>query len=226
MPVYELPDDSHAFPDPNKAEEGLLAYGGDLHPRRILAAYHNGIFPWFSEDDPLLWWSPDPRWVITPQSLKVSKSMKKVLRDQTFTITFNKCFEEVIHNCQAINRKGQDGSWITQDIIDSYTTLHRMGYAHSVEAWQGDQLVGGLYGIQLFDCFFGESMFATVSNASKAAFITMVQTLSEQGLELIDCQIHTSHLESLGAFDISRQEFLAHLKTNKEMKLNIDWSKL
>lgn len=199
------------FPDVNEASiEGLLAVGGDLSSERLLHAYAHGIFPWYDADDPILWWSPDPRYVLFPDDLKVSKSMKQVLRKKQFKVTYNKAFTEVINNCALAKREGQEGTWITEDMIDAFIKLHELGYAKSVEVWENAELVGGLYGIDLDNkVFCGESMFAKVSNASKAAFITLVQSNEYQ---LIDCQLHTKHLESLGAKHISRTEFLKFLK--------------
>ncbi len=199
------------FPDVNEASiEGLLAVGGDLSSERLLHAYAHGIFPWYDEDAAILWWSPDPKYVLFPDDLKVSKSMKQVLRKKQFKVTYNKAFTEVINNCALAKREGQEGTWITEDMIDAFIKLHELGYAKSVEVWENAELVGGLYGIDLDNkVFCGESMFAKVSNASKAAFITLVQSNEYQ---LIDCQLHTKHLESLGAKHISRTEFLKSLK--------------
>lgn len=199
----EFPDVSQATP------EGLLAVGGDLSTERLIHAYANGIFPWFEDEEPILWWSPDPRFVLFPKDLKVSKSMKQVLRKQNFEVTVNKAFETVIDQCAIAKRQGQVGTWITEDMKNAYITLHQLGYATSVEVWQDEILVGGLYGIDLGNkVFCGESMFAKVSNASKVGFITFVQ---RSNYKLIDCQIHTSHLESLGARHITRQDFLKFL---------------
>ena len=199
------------FPDVNEASaEGLLAVGGDLSTERLLHAYAHGIFPWYDSDDPILWWSPDPRFVLYPEDLKVSKSMKQVLRKKQFKVTYNKAFAEVINNCAQAKREGQEGTWITEDMIDAFIKLHELGYAKSIEVWENMQLVGGLYGIDLNNnVFCGESMFAKVSNASKVEFIALVQSNEYQ---LIDCQLHTKHLESLGAKHISRTEFLKYLK--------------
>lgn len=199
------------FPDVNEASaEGLLAVGGDLSTERLLHAYAHGIFPWYDSDDPILWWSPDPRFVLYPEDIKVSKSMKQVLRKKQFKVTYNKAFAEVINNCAQAKREGQEGTWITEDMIDAFIKLHELGYAKSIEVWENMQLVGGLYGIDLNNnVFCGESMFAKVSNASKVAFIALVQSNEYQ---LIDCQLHTKHLESLGAKHISRTEFLKYLK--------------
>jgi leucyl/phenylalanyl-tRNA--protein transferase len=185
--------------------DGLLAVGGDLSPERLLLAYRSGIFPWYSEP-PILWWSPDPRFVLFPGELRVSASMRQVLKKQVFRVTFNQDFAAVIHHCRKTPRKGQDGTWITSAVERAYIQLHEQGYAHSVECWLHNKLVGGLYGIKLGSCFFGESMFSLVSNASKAAFITFVQANSD--LKLIDCQVHTEHLASLGARFLTREDFL------------------
>ena len=198
------------FPSVEEADEqGLLAIGGDLRLDRLLLAYKSGIFPWFEEGQPVLWWSPDPRFVLFPEKLKVSKSMKQVLRNKDFVITINKDFVGVIEACSKVKRTGQAGTWITDSMIQAYVKLHTLGYAKSVEVWQEEELVGGLYGIDLNNgVFCGESMFTKVSNASKAAFITFVQNTN---YSLIDCQVYTNHLESLGAEDISREAFLKYL---------------
>lgn len=207
-----LLDENIWFPPVEQAlPDGLLAAGGDLSRERLLLAYRSGIFPWFCEDEPPLWWSPDPRFVLFPQELKVSKSMKKILAGDTFEFRTNTAFGEVMQHCMNIDRPGQDGTWITNDIVAAYTDLHQIGYAHSAETWQNGQLVGGLYGIRMGDLFFGESMFSRVSNASKYAFIKWVQLLQAQGVRLIDCQVHTEHLESLGARMIHRQQFTGML---------------
>ena len=213
--MFLLDSEEIAFPDPAlyDFEGGLLAMGGDLSPERIWFAYQNGIFPWFNPEDDILWWCPDPRFVLFPEDLKISKSMKKILREGKFTFTENKCFEEVMKNCQAAERKGQDGTWITDEMIKSYSTLHRYGKAKSIEVWENDELVGGLYGLDLGHIFCGESMFAKVSNASKAGFIYFVEKYKSQ-YQLIDCQVYTEHLASLGAKEIPKREFLKILKQN------------
>jgi leucyl/phenylalanyl-tRNA--protein transferase len=203
------------FPIHSEADEnGLLAIGGDLSTERLIHAYNNGIFPWYNEDEPLLWWSPNPRMVLFPKDLRVSKSMKTILKRNQFRITFNTAFEDVIHHCANIKRDGQPDTWITNDMTEAYIKLHKLGIATSVEVWQEDELVGGLYGIDLKakKVFCGESMFSKVSNASKAAFITLVEHLKTLDYKLIDCQMHTSHLESLGAYEIPRNDFLKYLK--------------
>ncbi|NRR90006.1 leucyl/phenylalanyl-tRNA--protein transferase [Winogradskyella undariae] len=199
------------FPDVSEAsEDGLLAVGGDLTSERLIHAYSNGIFPWYQDEEPILWWSPDPRFVLLPKDLKISKSMKQILKKETFKVTENKAFREVLENCAATKRVGQDGTWITEDMIKAYVKLHQLGYAKSVEVWQDDVLVGGLYGIAINDkVFCGESMFAKVSNASKVGFITFIKNTN---YKLIDCQIYTNHLESLGAKDMPRAQFMEYLK--------------
>ncbi|MGO3238794.1 MAG: leucyl/phenylalanyl-tRNA--protein transferase [Psychroflexus halocasei] len=209
-----LLDNTLSFPHPEQTHEtGILALGGDLSPERLILAYQNGIFPWYSDDEPLLWWSPDPRMVLFPDELKVSKSMRKLFRDQKFKVTFNQDFESVIRACAEIPRQGQDGTWITEEMIESYLKLHQLGYAQSVEVYENEKLVGGLYGIHLKEkaVFCGESMFTKVSNASKYGFISLVRKLQEEGVQLIDCQIYTAHLASLGAKEISREAFLSYL---------------
>jgi leucyl/phenylalanyl-tRNA--protein transferase len=191
------------------SKEGILAIGGDLSPERLLLAYKSGIFPWFDDEDPIVWWSPDPRFVLFPKRLKVSKSMKQILRNSDFEITINKDFEAVIDHCSMIHREGQKGTWITQNMKVAYLKLHELGYAKSVEVWLNQGLVGGLYGIDVNNgVFCGESMFSLVSNASKVGFITFIQN---SNYKLIDCQVYTNHLESLGAEDIPRDEFLNYL---------------
>lgn len=207
MPLHVLTDELWFPPADDAGEEGLLALGGDLSVDRLLLAYRSGLFPWFNEDEPPLWWCPDPRCVLFPNELYISKSMKQLLKRKTFTVTCNKAFEEVIRQCGE-TRMDQEGTWITEDIVDAYTQLHQLGYAISVEAWNKEELVGGLYGIRMGRIFFGESMFSKESNASKYAFITLVQQLQKEGVVLIDCQVHTPHLESLGARMIPRKEFL------------------
>ncbi len=195
------------FPPATAAtEDGLLAMGGDLNEDRLLLAYRQGIFPWFEGNLPL-WWCPDPRFVLFPGNLKISKSMQQVLRSNSFQFKTNTAFEEVISNCKKVKRD-HEGTWITNEVEQAYINLHTKGYAHSAEAWQGNKLVGGLYGIKMGKVFFGESMFSRVSNASKFAFINYVKQLAQEGVVLIDCQVYTKHLESLGAEMISRNEFL------------------
>ena len=203
------------FPPTEMAdEEGLLALGGDLSTERLLLAYRSGIFPWYNEDEPICWWSPDPRFVLYPDELKVTSSMKTVLQNGKYRFTTNRAFSQVIQNCKMVSRKGQDGTWISPAMQQAYTTLHELGYAHSAEAWLDGILVGGLYGIRLGRIFFGESMFSLQPNASKFAFINYIQHLQKENVQLIDCQLHTNHLESLGARMITRQLFIETLVTN------------
>jgi len=188
-------------------EEGLLAIGGDLSTERLLLAYKNGIFPWYNEEEPICWWCPDPRFVLFPKELKISKSMQTVLNNGSFRFTINKAFNKVIANCKTVTRKEQEGTWIQPEVIEAYTKLHQLGFAISAEAWKDGELVGGLYGVLLGKIFFGESMFSTQNNASKFAFINFVRHLQKQGIQLIDCQVYTAHLESLGARMIDRKLF-------------------
>jgi len=223
--VYAL-DNSLWFPDAEEAnEEGLLAVGGDLSPERLLLAYESGIFPWFIHEKLVYWFSPDPRMILLPDELKVSKSMKQVLKKNIFTITFDTDFEAVIKGCQSVKREGQRGSWITREFVAAYTRLHKLGLAHSVEVWQDGKLAGGLYGVSLEKCFFGESMFSLVPNASKAGFIILTEWLKQHDFKLIDCQVHTPHLESLGAKEIPRKQFLKLLKIAlKSPTVNVRWA--
>jgi leucyl/phenylalanyl-tRNA--protein transferase len=201
------------FPPPEMADEdGLLAFGGDLSRERLLHAYRNGIFPWY-ENKYILWWCPDPRFVLFPEELKVSASMKQLLKKQPFEFSINRDFNAVISQCKAVSRVGQDGTWITEEMRDAYNDLHKSGYAHSAEVRLNGELVGGLYGIRLGKVFYGESMFSLYSNASKYAFIQYVQQLKSEGVELIDFQVYTAHLESLGARMIPRQQFLSLVKS-------------
>lgn len=202
--------DTIAFPPVEEAmDDGLLAVGGDLSTDRLLHAYRSGIFPWFNDDELPLWWSPDPRFVLFPEELYVSKSMKQILRKGVFDFRTDTDFEAVIRYCKTTARRGQEsGTWISEDIVQAYTALHRLGYAHSAEAWVDNELVGGLYGIRMGKFFFGESMFSLQANASKFAFISYVRQLQEEGVVLIDCQVYTEHLESLGARMIPRKEFV------------------
>ena len=213
MPVFELHPSRIEFPDPKHTDEsGILAVGGDLQAERLLLAYEMGLFPWFNEDEPPLWWCPDPRMVLYPNELRISKSMRSVLRKNLFRVTADQNFEEVIRNCGAVPRPGQDGTWITEDIVNGYLELHRMGFAHSIEVWSNNTLTGGLYGVSLGKIFFGESMFSVAPNASKLGFIKLVEALKVNDFRLVDCQVHTAHLESLGAEEISRASFLPQLR--------------
>lgn len=200
-----------SFPPADSAEDGLLAIGGDLSAERLLLAYRNGIFPWYNQHEPIIWWCPDPRFVLFPKQLKISKSMKAVINKGVFKFTMNKVFKQVIINCGTVNRKGAPGTWITDEIIEAYINLHNKGYAHSAETWCNGELIGGLYGVRIGKVLFGESMFSKQSNASKFAFIKYVQYLQKQNVELIDCQVYTEHLQSLGAKMMDRKNFLQML---------------
>ena len=203
--IFRLDDKQIIFPDPRLAEEdGLLAVGGDLSSERLLLAYENGIFPWYSEDTPILWYAPPERFVIYPEEIKISKSMDKVMNSDQFDITLNHAFEEVIYQCASVERKDQDGTWIVDDMQKAYILLHKLGFAHSIEVWTNGILVGGLYGVLVGSIFCGESMFSKASNASKAALIYLSQNFN---LQLIDCQIHSDHLESMGAKLIDSEIF-------------------
>lgn len=211
-PVDAFPPVQLALEEPN----GLLAVGGDLAPERIIAAYRQSIFPWYSEGQPILWWSPNPRAVLFPEQLKVSRSLRKTLRKQLFDVTLDRDFKAVIQAC-AEPRSYEKETWISPEIQSAYQSLHRLGYAHSVEAWQDGRLVGGLYGIALGQIFFGESMFSRTSNASKVAFTYLTRQLLQWGYKLIDCQVSSEHLQSLGATDIDRSEFLTYLETYTDL---------
>lgn len=199
---HQFPDPAFALDEPN----GLLAVGGDLSPDRILAAYHQGIFPWFNPGDPILWWSPSPRTVIFPKDLHISRNLRKTLRQGIYRVTFDHCFTDVMRACSA-PRDYTDSTWISEEIIAGYTALHKRGYAHSVEVWKDDQLVGGLYGIALGKIFFGESMFSRADNASKVGFAYLVHQLTLWDFQMIDCQVANEHLFSLGAVEIEREVF-------------------
>ena len=206
---YQLSETEIWFPKPELADDdGLLAVGGDLSPARLMLAYHQGIFPWYSEESPILWYSPHERFILFPQKLKVSSSMVKVIKSGRFHITFDLAFKKVIEDCATVSRQGDKGTWITQEMKNAYIDLHGLGYAHSVEVWENDVLVGGLYGVVANNVFCGESMFSKVSNASKVALIWLCHNF---GFLMIDCQVYTKHLESLGAELISRSEYLLFL---------------
>ncbi|GHV61309.1 leucyl/phenylalanyl-tRNA--protein transferase [Spirochaetia bacterium] len=202
----------YRFPDPEKSPGDIVAVGGNLSPGMLLSAYEQGIFPWYNPEDPILWQCPDPRFVLFPENLHISASMQRVFKRCEFEIALDRDFAGVINGCAEIDRPGQDGTWITNDIIAAYTELHRLGYAHSAESYHEGKLVGGCYGIVLGRVFFGESMFARQSNASKAAFLTLAQNLFADGIAFIDCQVHTDHLESLGGVEMGRPEFLKLLR--------------
>lgn len=205
-----FPPVSHANSD------GILALGGDLSPERLQLAYQSGIFPWFEKGQPIMWWSPNPRMVLFLEELIVSKSMRNILNRNIFKVTFNQNFRDVISTCQNIQRDGQNGTWITNDMIEAYCKLHELGIAKSVEVWKDNVLVGGLYGIDLGHVFCGESMFSTVSNASKVAFIALVNQLMAANYKLLDCQVYNPHLESLGCREIDREEFMKFLNVSKK----------
>ena len=211
MPVYRLSSEL-VFPSPHLAvDEGLLAVGGDLSVNRLLLAYAHGIFPWYSRGEPILWWSPDPRLVLYPADLKVSRRLKRTLRQNRFQVTLDQAFDQVIHGCASVFRDREKGTWITEEMIAAYIALHKAGFAHSVEAWRDGRLAGGLYGISLGGSFFGESMFHLVSDASNIALVTLVRYLTKWNFNLIDCQVTTDHLIRMGAREISRNRFLHQL---------------
>ena len=221
---------SFSFPNPRYgAKEGLLAYGGDLNPNRILNAYRRGIFPWYSEGDPILWWSPEPRLILEPNSFKVSRSFRRVLRNSEYRVTFDRDFKGVITNCSKAPRKNQNGTWLIDEMIEAYSELHSMGWAHSVEVYIDDKLVGGLYGVAIGGVFFGESMFSLKPNSSKIALKALSDVLSKRGYDLIDCQVVTEHLKRLGAKEVSRDDFLNRLEVALNLSVDsspwreIDW---
>jgi leucyl/phenylalanyl-tRNA---protein transferase len=212
VPIYRLPREP-VFPDPAQAEpDGLLAVGGDLSPERLLTAYAEGIFPWFSEGSPILWWSPDPRLVLDAPALHVPRTLARTIRRGLYRVTADTAFGDVIRRCAGQDRPGQDGTWITDDMIAGYERLHRLGFAHSFEAWDAEGLAGGLYGVSLGAAFFGESMFADRPDASKVAFVESVEWLRRSGIALVDCQVRTDHLVRFGAKEIPRSEFLLRLE--------------
>lgn len=212
MPVYRIPEEEHVFPHASLAEpSGLLGVGGDLHPDRLRLAYANGIFPWYSEGQPILWFSPDPRCVLVPTDLRVGRSLRKTLRKRELRVTMDSAFPRVIESCKTIPRSDQDGTWITTAMREAYIHLHQLGHAHSVEVWLDDRLVGGLYGVAMGKMFAGESMFSTVSDASKIALVWLVRQLERWGFELIDAQVHTPTLERMGAMEIDRSDYLDRL---------------
>ncbi len=210
------------FPDPRTATpQGVVAYGGDLSPSRLLLAYRSGIFPWYSKNDPILWWSPDPRLIMELDDFKLQRSLKKKLKN--FEFRFDTAFDEVIRECATIHRPGQSGSWILSEVVEAYSVLHEMGHAHSVEAYQDGKLVGGLYGVVIGKVFCGESMFAKVSDASKAAFAVLIAHLKAWKFEFIDAQIPTEHLKSLGAVEVSREHFLERLEACRDENVTAVW---
>ena len=212
MTVFLLTD-KIAFPPPHFAsKEGLLAVGGNLSRKRLLLAYRMGIFPWFSDDEPILWWSPDPRLVLYPHEIKVSKTLSKIIKKEVFKVTMDTAFVQVINQCAQIRLENNQGTWIVKDMIDAYCTLHESGFAHSVEAWYQGELAGGLYGVSLGRCFFGESMFTRISNASNVALVKLVEYLKALSFDMIDCQLTTQHLLRFGAREIPRAKFLTQLE--------------
>ena len=211
--MYFITSELYFPPLTEASHEGILAVGGDLSPERLLLAYRNGIFPWFDNDEPILWWSPQERMVVNPQDYKVAKSLRNILNRQIFKVTFNQSFSEVIRNCKTVHRKGQEGTWITDSMLEAYEKLHEMGFAKSVEVWQNNELVGGLYGVDLGKVFCGESMFSKVPNASKVAFVSLIKQLKDSNYYLLDCQVHNDHLEKLGAFEISRDNYIKILNS-------------
>jgi leucyl/phenylalanyl-tRNA--protein transferase len=213
MPVYRL-DDRLVFPPVHLAEDGLLALGGDLRPERLILGYTKGIFPWYAENLPILWHSPDPRMVMTTRDLVIQRSLKKQIKRKPYELKMDTAFERVLIGCSSTPRPGQNGTWLIPEMVDAYNKLHVLGFAHSIEAWQGDELVGGLYGVSLGAAFFGESMFATAPDASKIAFAATVRQLDAWHIGLIDCQVHTEHLERFGAYEVPRQDYLEMLKVS------------
>jgi leucyl/phenylalanyl-tRNA--protein transferase len=223
MPVFTL-SKRLSFPPAHLAiKEGLLAVGGDLSPERLLLAYQNGIFPWYAKGEPILWWSPHPRLVLYPRELKISKSLRKILKKNRFAISVDTAFETVIQACAQAKRSYGEGTWITDEMKAAYCELHRRGHAHSVEAWQDEMLVGGLYGVSIGRAFFGESMFSRVSNASKVAFVFLVEHLKRLKFDLIDCQVKTDHLIRFGAREIPRHVFLEQLNKAIHRPVHGDW---
>ncbi|MBA3459479.1 MAG: leucyl/phenylalanyl-tRNA--protein transferase [Deltaproteobacteria bacterium] len=212
MPVFRL-DDRLVFPPVHLAEDGLLALGGDLRPERLLLAYTQGIFPWYAENLPILWHSPDPRMIMTTRDLVVQKTLKKVIRRRPYVLRMDTAFLQVLEGCASVPRPGQTGTWLIPEMVDAYTRLHDLGFAHSIEAWNEDgTLAGGLYGVSLGAAFFGESMFARAPDASKVAYVACVRQLDAWGIGLIDCQVHTDHLERFGAYEVPRLRYLELLK--------------
>ena len=211
--MYFLTPELYFPPSSETSPEGIIAVGGDLSPERLILAYQNGIFPWYDHDEPKLWWCPEERMVLFFENLRITKSMRNILNRKEFQVTFNTAFKDVISNCQQAPRKDQDGTWISDEIVEAYCKLHELGHAKSIEVWQNEELVGGLYGIDLGDVFCGESMFSKVPNASKVGFIHLAKQLEMGNYKLLDCQVHNNHLESLGCIEIDRDEFLTILKS-------------
>ena len=216
MPVFIL-SDKIAFPQTHLApKDGLLAVGGDLSQKRLLLAYSMGIFPWFSDNEPIIWWSPDPRLVLYPRDVRVSRTLKKIIKKNMFHLTMDSAFDQVINQCAQTRLQNNEGTWLVKDMIDAYCKLHESGFAHSVEAWYDNKLAGGLYGISLGRCFFGESMFAHFSNASNVALVRLVEYLNDLSFDMIDCQVTTDHLIRFGAREIPRVRFLEQLEKSLE----------
>lgn len=225
--AFWLDSNSLAFPSTDMAlaePNGLLAVGGDLHPDRLIAAYRQGIFPWFDEQQPILWWTPSPRAVLFPEHIRVSRSLRKTLRKQRFRVTGDQAFERVMRHCADTPRRDQNGTWITDDMLHAYCELHARGVAHSIEVWDGEQLVGGLYGLAIGRVFFGESMFSLATDASKVAFVYLARRLQQWQFPLIDCQVSNPHLLSLGAVEIDRHKFTRLLRENIDTVGSCDWS--
>ena len=211
--MNQLFESEYQFPDPSSADEnGIVCIGADLAPDTLLHAYSRGLFPWFNEGEPIIWWCPNPRCVLWCANVKESRSMKRFLKKTNYTITYDTAFDQVISNCQTIKRKGEQGTWITNKMKNAYIKMHYLGYAHSVEVWDEDQLIGGIYGLIIGKCFFGESMFSKKTNASKMAMINLSKHLLNNNIDLIDCQVYNNHLASMGAIEIDRTKFLALLK--------------
>ena len=224
--VYFHPDEDVRFPDPVEIDGDVVAIGGNLSPGMLLSAYRQGIFPWFSDDDPILWWSLNPRFVIFPGRIHISTSLKKRIRRNQFDLTVDKAFDQVIYECRDSPRSGQEGTWITDDMVEAYLHLHSLGYAHSAEAWIDGELAGGLYGVSLGGCYYGESMFTNRTDASKIAFAALAGVLVDAGFGLIDCQQHTRHLAAFGAVDMPRRNFLAALAGELEKPtIKGDWGR-
>ena len=223
--AYYITEEIQSFPHPFLADEdGLLLLGGSISPEKMLLAYSYGIFPWYNEDSPVMWWFTHPRFVLFPEKLKIRKSMRRYFNKEIFRCTMNKHFDIVLDHCKSVSRSDQESTWITDELQICLQKLHKMGYAHSVEVWQGDQLVGGLYGLAIGKIFYGESMFSLVPDASKFGFITLVQWLDSQGFQLIDCQQETQHLATFGAEMIPKESFMQYLKDNfKEKPMDIAW---
>lgn len=212
MPVYQLPEEI-VFPHPEEAEkDGLLAVGGDLRPERLLTAYANGIFPWYADENPVLWWSPDPRLILYPEEIKVSKSLKQSLRSKKIKVSADTAFEQVIRACAVVPRGDDEGTWIVDEMLEAYIRLHQLGFAHSIEVWKDEKLVGGLYGVSIGAAFFGESMFYKERDASKVALFHLCEFCKRKGIELIDAQVQTDHLQRMGAVLIPREHFLEKLE--------------